>query len=147
MYLKKKNMFYVDLSELPQWKSFDVVTNTPFEEVGVERLYGVEDHILDYRLIEMLDLGVVKDHYNDTCYIYNPTAGNFFNETMKLGIYYQITHPEYDDKELDRWIFGNEDGVEYILNLFPQDGPCILSLLNDTFKSKKGKVLKFRARS
>ncbi|WP_067726992.1 hypothetical protein [Oceanobacillus damuensis] len=145
MHLKKKNMFYVDLSELNQWNRFDVVTNTPFEEGAVERLYGVEDHILNYNLIRKLRLGVVKNQYNDECFIYDPTGGNFFNETIKVGIYYQITHPDYDDKELDRWIFGNEEGVDYILNLFPKDGACILSLLNDIFKSKKGKVLEFRA--
>ncbi|MFC4022256.1 hypothetical protein ACFOUV_00330 [Oceanobacillus longus] len=146
MSLQKKEMYFVDANELIYGEDFDVVTDTPFIEGEVERLYGLDNHKINYSLIQKLNLGVVKNKYYDEYYIYNAVCDNIKNESIRLGIYYQITHPEFDDKALDSWIFGSTDGVDYILDLFGSHGVCVLSWLNDIFSKKKGNVLAFNPR-
>jgi len=146
MNLNLKAMYYVDASELVYGIDFEVVTKTPFIEGEVERLYGVDNHSINYRLIKQLGLGVVKNNFMDDYYIYNVTRENIHDELIKLRIYYQITNPEYDDKQLEQLIFGNEDGIDYIVSLLDKESGCVLSQLVEIFKAKKGKVLPFQRR-
>ncbi|WP_337018982.1 hypothetical protein [Oceanobacillus massiliensis] len=145
MNLSKNDMYYLDASQLRYGIDFDVITETPFTEGIVERLYGVDNHVINDKWIKKLGLGVVKNNYTNDSYIYDITSENILNETVKIGIYYQLTHPEFDDKELDRWVFGSKEGVDYVIGLLGNEAAaCVLSQLKEIFKAKKGKVLAFK---
>lgn len=140
---ERKEMFYIDAAALQNYLDIEVMTHTEFDFNRVERLYGVENHELDYDWIEKLGLGIVRtNHFNDY-YIYNASYDNLMNESTRIGLYYQLTHPEYDDKELDRWIFGDKEGIDYLLELVGEHGLLVVSMLKEIYQQKKGNVIMF----
>lgn len=138
---KRNELYYLDAEKMIIDEDIEVVTDTPF--AGVERLYGVDNHSIDYRLIKIFGLGVVKNKHFEAWYIYDAADDNFLNEIIKLRIYYQLSHPEFDDKELDRWIFGDVAGVNYVLRIAGAHGGWVISQLKGIFSEKKGKVVAF----
>ncbi|WP_164669404.1 hypothetical protein [Virgibacillus doumboii] len=139
----KNEMYYLDLTEMIPELDVEVVTNTPFPDGAVERLYGVDNHRIDYNLINILGLGVVKIKHSDDWYIYDAMSENFLSEFIKFRIYYQLSHPEFDDKELERWIFSDVTGINYVLRLIGSHGTWIISRLKEIFNGKKGRVVVF----
>ncbi|WP_067726983.1 hypothetical protein [Oceanobacillus damuensis] len=146
MNVKQKEMFFLDATELVNGVDFEVVTDTTFTEGAVERLYGVGNLRIDYALINILGLGVVKNIHFDDWYLYDTASDNIISETVRLGIYYQLSHPKYDDKELDRLIFGTPAGMDYVMSILGTDGVWVIARLKGIFDEKKGKVLEFRQR-
>lgn len=144
MKLKRNALYYVDASELEYGVDYEVVTETPFIEGEIDRLYGVDNHAINYKLVKQLGLGVVKNNFMNDYYIYDTAGENIHDEIIKLRIYYQITYPEYDDKDLEQQVFGNEDKFDYIVSLLGKNSGCILSQLKEIFQGKKGQVLQFR---
>ncbi|MBT2600721.1 hypothetical protein J7E18_03235 [Oceanobacillus sp. ISL-73] len=140
---ERKRMFYIDATALQNYLDIEVMTNTEFDFKRVDRLYGVDNHELNYDWIEKLGLGVVRTSYFNDYFIYNATYDNLINESTRIGLYYQLTHPEYDDKELDRWIFGDKDGINYLLELVGEHGLLVVSKLKEIYRQKKGNVIKF----
>ena len=122
---------------------FEIVTGTPFSN-------ELENHEIDYELAQILGLGIVKNLYLDNdYYVYNASADNldsnfgFMNEVVRIGVYYQITHPEYDDRELEQTIFGTKGGTEYLRLLQTVNTDSVLNRLKKVFDSKKGKIILF----
>ncbi|PAV27977.1 hypothetical protein CIL05_19115 [Virgibacillus profundi] len=148
MNMKQTNLFYVDATELVDGIDYEVITETGYIDHKVERLYGVDNHSIDYDLIKILGLGVVKNNHLQDYYIFNAASDNIMNEMIRIDVYYQITHPEFDDKPLDRWVFGSPAGVDYLLSLLGSQGAWVISRLKGIFNDKKnGQVLAFRPRS
>ncbi|OZU89623.1 hypothetical protein CIL03_00310 [Virgibacillus indicus] len=146
MISKRKEMFYLDATELIMDRDFEVMTNTTFADDIVERLYGVDNHRIDYGLIKILGLGVVKNKHFNALYIYDAAGDNLMSEMIRLRIYYQLSYPEYDDKELDCWIFGDVAGVNYVLRIMGSSGAWVISRLKGIFNEKKGRVVEFPVR-
>lgn len=143
MIRKQNEMYYLDATEMISGMDFDVVTNTLFSDGAVERLYGVDDHRIDFNLIHILELGVVKNNHFDDWYIYDAAGENFVSEIIKFRLYYQLSHPEFDDKELERWIFSDVARVNYVLRLTGSHGAWVISKLKEIYDAKKGKVVGF----
>lgn len=146
---KKKNMFWVDATELVPSLDFIVITDTKFNAELVDHFYKFENHEIDYELVVMLGLGVVKNlHMDNDYYIYNcsndqPDNFGFMNEVTRIGVYYQITHPYYDDTELEKLIIDNKVGREFLKKLQCVDSDLPYNRLKQIIDSKKGNVIQF----
>ncbi len=147
---KKQDLFLVDAEDLILGVDFEVVTDTPFNTEQVSHFYEFENHEIDYELAVILGLGVVKNlHFEDDYYIYNASndqADNFgfMNEVTRIDVYYQITHPEYDHKELEEFIIGTERGRRYLRKLLKVDTDEPYVRLKEVFDRKKGRIVQFR---
>lgn len=151
MKAKKENLFYVDARDIVKDIHFKVVTDTPFNANVVTHFYEFEDHTLDYELIELMGLGVVRNlHFDNDYYVYNASdeqMDNRFrvaNETLRIGVYYQITHPDYDDRDLEKLIFKTPGGKEYLTLLQTRDTNQVLNRLKEIFDRKKGQVINLK---
>jgi hypothetical protein len=148
MTTKKKDLFFINAIDLVKDIDFELITDTPFHDDIITHFYEFENHKIDYELIQILGLGVVKNiHIDNDYYVYNASndhLGNnfgFINEVVRIGAYYQITHPDYDDKELEKKIFKTKHGKEYLKKLQTSDTDIVLYRLKEIFDRKKGEII------
>ncbi|KAB2332618.1 hypothetical protein [Bacillus mesophilum] len=145
----KKDLFLIDSEDLICGVDFDVVTDTPYDEDSVEHSFEFENHEMDSELAVILGLGVVKNlHTEYDYYIYNASndqADNFgfMNEFTRISVYYQITHPHYDDKKLEEFIIGTERGRMFLKKLQTVDSDMPFLRLKEIFDRKRGNVVFF----
>ena len=149
MVSKKKDMFFVDARELVCGIDFVVDTCTTFDANVVNHFYSFENHEIDYKLAQILGLGVARNLLmEDDFYIYNASDDRLDNfgmmyEIARLGIYYQITHPDYDDKDLEEMMIGNSFGKEFLKQIQTVETDMPYMKLKEIFNSKKGNVVLF----
>lgn len=75
MKAEKEDLFFVEAIDLVKGFDFEVVTDTEFNKEVVHPFYEFENHIIDYELIEILGLGVVRSlHFEDDYYVYNASS-------------------------------------------------------------------------
>lgn len=147
---QKDNLFLVNAEDLILGVDFEVVTDTPFDADRVRYFFRLDNHDIDYELAITLGLGVVKNlFFEDDFYIYNASndhADHFglMNVVMRMDVYYQITHPEYDNKKLEEFIIGTERGKKFLEKLQTVDTDVPYKRLKQVFDSKKGNVIQFK---
>ncbi|CQR46289.1 hypothetical protein BN1058_00542 [Paraliobacillus sp. PM-2] len=143
----KNDLYLIEAKDLICGVDFEVVTNTPYNGDVTVHFYEFENHEIDTDLATMLGLGVVKNlHIVDDYYIYNASndhADNFgfMNEVTRIAIYYQITHPHYDDKELEEFIINTERGRKYLKKLQTVDSDMPFQKLKEIYDRKKGNLV------
>lgn len=146
----KNNLFLIDASTLLLGIDFEVITDTIFKKELIEHFYKFEDHEIEYELVTILGLGVVKNlNLDNDYYIYNASddsLDNFrlMNEVTRLEVYYQITHPDYDNKQLEKFILGTERGKKFLMKLQTVDSELPYNELKRVFENKKGNIFQFR---
>jgi hypothetical protein len=146
---EKKDLIFINAEGVIEGVDFKVVTDTPFNPELVTHFYEFVNHEIDYELALILGLGVIKNlHLDNDFYIYNASndqADNFgfMNEVTRISVYYQITHPEYDEKELEEFIIGTERGRKFLKKLQTVDTDIPYLRLKEIFDSNKGNIIKF----
>lgn len=123
-------------------QEYTVVMDTPFVEELIEHVYDFFNHDFDLSLATQLGLGVIQDTNTMKMYIYNAetAVGDDYSndEAMRVGMYYQLTHPEYDDKNLDI-LLNSAGGEEYLKLLMLNPSDDIINKLKVIFDSRKGR--------
>lgn len=149
-------MFH-DFAFLPYKKEMDMsdiefIMDTPFPSDLTEFVYDVGCTV-DISLAVTLGLGVIKSLSNGKLYVYHADTiddddiSYQSKEMLRLGMFYQLMHPEYDDRKLN--LILESKGGEYLLSsliLFNTIEP--IEMLKEIFAAKKGvgnNVIKFKA--
>lgn len=162
----KKGEDFIVISKLAMTEEFDMlpykegmdmtnimfVKETPFEEDLVKYVYDIENHKIDIDLAVTVGLGVIRDVASGEEYLYNTGSKGITedfeaDELLRMGIYYQITHPEYIDKKLDILLNATDGGEAYIRMLFTVHDNGPIEKLREIFNAQKGKennVVKFK---
>ncbi len=97
--------------------TYDGIADTFFQEELIDYVYDVGPNV-DIKLAVTLGLGVIQSLHDGSLSLYNADTADYelrlVDEMLRLGIYYQITNPEYDDRQLDRILHGKDGGVHYL---------------------------------
>ena len=116
---------------------------TFFQAELIEYVYDVGPNI-DMKWAVTLGLGVIQSLNDGSLCLYNADTADYDmrlqDEMLKLGMYYQITNPDYDDRQLDG-ILQTKGGINYLRTLLfchSTDYDPIEALI-DIFSTKKGK--------
>lgn len=138
-----KNMELVDLDGAEQGKDFTVETKTPFNENKVTHVYSTS--IVDKELAEVLGLGVIEATEDSEAFLYNAMYERDRDMAedygiLRLGIYYQIVHPEYVDTKLDIIVNQTPNSEAYLRSIFAVDTDEPIQRLKKIFESQKGKA-------
>jgi hypothetical protein len=162
-----KNFYRLDISDINIEEHFEVVSelafdsenlklytmgnatdnmsviDTPFDEGFVKYVYEFDSgHEINFDIATAVGLGVVKDKDTGELFIYNSDESdsktNESDELLRLGIYYQLTHPSYDDKKLDGLLNKTKGGETYLRLLFVVEPDEYIQKLKEIFNSKKG---------
>jgi hypothetical protein len=116
---------------------------TPFNKKVAKHVYHIEDHDIDVGLAITIGLGVIEDVASGERYLYNAEIDTHDNieedEIVRMGIYYQLIHPEYEDKKLDIILNRTAGGENYIRSLFNVYDFTVIDRLKEIFESHKGK--------
>lgn len=117
------------------------IIDTPFQSELIEFVYDVGPTV-DVPLAVQLGLGVIKSLSDGSLLLYNADTQDYedrlTDEKLRLGMYYQIKHPEYDDRQLD-YILQTKGGPDYLVNLHFCNTVEPIDKLMDIFAAKKGK--------
>lgn len=152
----KKNVTRIEVEEKLLREHFTVVSKalytdggilyhsdgieTPITYEEISHVYSIDDMPIDLNLAIQCGLGVVE--YGDKQYLYNSAINegedNESTELLRVGIYYQLTHPEYQDAVLDQTINATENSAKYIGLLLNE--PLLILELQRIFSKQKGKV-------
>ncbi|UCZ54963.1 hypothetical protein LGQ02_09660 [Bacillus shivajii] len=144
-----------DCTFLPYEEGMEVsdgshVWETVYPTKLVQFVYDVGNNI-DMSLAVTLGLGVIQSLSDGTLYLYHADMiddeDRMKHEMLRLGMYYQLMNPKYDDRRLD-YLFNSSGGTFYLSTLLFTD--CIepIEKLKAIFSSKKGKgnnVVAFKA--
>lgn len=165
---KPKNIARIDISEAKQGKDFTIETEialmsdysfkyfkegmdmsdvlftqkTPYSTELVNEVYEIPDHEIDFKLAVTLGLGVIKELSTGHLFLYHTdteSENRQDDEALRMGMYYQIAHPEYDDVRLDG-ILNTKGGEQYIRHLLFIKSDEVIEKLKDIFESKKGEI-------
>ena len=142
---QKKNMFLVDMTGVNVTKELVSETQkTPLSDRY--RFVEIEDHDVNYELINRVGLGVARSAEDESHkLIYNPnTQDSLDDEVMRFGIYYQLTHREFDDKQLEEKLFGDVTGKVFMEVIFGEQAEDLYNELKQLYESKRGNVVQFR---
>lgn len=119
-----------------------VIVETCFQKELIQYVYDIGQDV-DFPLAVTLGLGVIQSLHDGSLAIYHADTTDYplrmTDEMLRLGMYYQITHPEYDDRHLD-YLLQTKGGKYYLRRLFfceryKQDP---LEELKKIFANKKG---------
>lgn len=146
----------VDYEFLPYEKGMDMsnvlsLSKTPFPP-STQYVYFINNHEIDEKLAVSLGLGVIQNMKNGEKYLYHAVSNsndNMADEMLRLGIYYQIKFPNYNDKKLDQLLNRTSGGEEHIRLLMLSHDEKIINDLKNVFYSQKGfenNVVKFKKR-
>lgn len=117
------------------------VGETMYSEDLVEYVYDVGPSV-DINLAVTLGLGVVKSLSDGSLHLYHADnvhdEDRLQNEMLRIGMYYQIMNPEYDDRRLN-YLFNAKGGEVYLRMLVFCDTEEPIEKLRDIFTAKKGK--------
>lgn len=117
------------------------VLETVFTKELVEFVYDVGPSI-NSSLAVALKLGVIQSLSDGSKYLYHADVidddGRKRHEMLRLGMYYQIMNPDYDDRRLDYLMNGN-GGEFYLSTLLFTDTMEPIKKLRAIFATKKGK--------
>lgn len=122
--------------------TYDGIADTFFQDELIDYVYDVGPNV-DIKLAVTLGLGVIQSLHDGSLSLYNADTADYelrlVDEMLRLGMYYQITNLDYDDRQLDR-ILHKDEGVHYLRNLllsyYPNPDP--IEALFEIFSSKKG---------
>lgn len=144
---RKEDLHLMDLEGTRLDIDYFVVTDTDFDEQIVRYGYLIDNHEYDLDLAVTLGLGVIESHDGDMSLLYNADGNRGKlreqSEMLRIATYYQITHPKYDDKELENLVMKTKGGKEYLKLLQTNDSDMPYEKLKSIFDSKKGIVIKF----
>lgn len=138
----EKDMFRITVNGLIAGEDINVVTDTPFEDNATVSLNGIMYHKPNYRYAKILGLGIILEE--DYTFFYEPYIDDLVVESLKTGVYYQLTHPNHDDKDLEELLFGVRGGAAFLKKIQHVDTDELIEELKFIFQSKKGNVLPFR---
>lgn len=135
-----------DISFLPFEEGVDypngtLISETFFPEELVDYVYDVGPNV-NISLAVTLGLGVLKSLTDGTLYLYH--ADNVddmdreIDENLRLGMYYQIMNPQYDDRKLND-LLDTPGGEFYLRMLFLCDLEQPMDRLKEIFVEKKGR--------
>jgi hypothetical protein len=117
------------------------VSETLYPEELVEFVYDVGPNV-DIRLAVTLGLGVVKSLSDGKVLLYHADnvddEDRMQNEMLRLGMYYQIMNPDYDDRRLN-YVFETNGGEFYLRMLLFCDTDEPIQRLREIFTAKKGR--------
>lgn len=136
----KEGMDFILLSKIATLDDFEMVpyiegmdesnvkfvNKTPYDDRYFDYVYDITDQDeVDFKLAITIGLGVIQDGEGNQL-LYNISVEEDLEERLKeehlrLGMYYQITHPEYDDRKLHYLL--NSNGGEHFLRGYFLDSP------------------------
>lgn len=121
---------------------------TPFPN-GIDHVWEITDGEIDVELAVKLALGVIEDLDTGKRFLYHADGvgeNRKKKEYLRLGIYYQLTHPEYDDRKLDVLIqqVGGKDFLKQLLLVNDDSIFTRLHEISNKFKGTGGNIAEFR---
>jgi len=146
---ERNDAFLVNLEEakIELGVDFITVTDTFFDERIIRFAYLMENHEYDLDLAVTLGLGIIKSDDGQMTLLYNADdyigSDRMIGEVLRVGVYYQITHPDYDDKDLEKTVIKTKGGKEFLKMIQTNDSDEPYERLKSVFDSKKGNVVKF----
>lgn len=107
------------------------------------RFVAIENHEIDYELIEKTGLGVAtSNHDTSVKLLYNPNKQDSIDdETIRFGVYYQLTHMQFDDKQLEKLLLQDVTGKVFMEIVFGENMYELYNRLKRVFDSKKNNVI------
>lgn len=122
------------------------VMKTHFEKDWVEYVYRIPGEEINIKLAATIGMGVIKD-LEENLLLYNAdTSSNECweeDEQIKLGMYYQLTFPDYHDPKLEIYL---RENMEQMQLLSPVENSKVISKLERIFAAQKGgdNIVEFR---
>lgn len=142
---QKKNMYLIDMTGVNVTKELVSETQkTPLSDSF--RFVEIEDHDVNYELINRVGLGVARPVEGESHkLIYNPNIQDSLDdEVMRFGIYYQLTHRDFDDKQLEKMLFDDMTGKVFMEIVFGEQADGLYNELRQLYDRKKGNIVHFR---
>ena len=133
-----------DCLYMPYEEDMDLSNEHVLETVffKVEFVYDVGPSI-NISLAVALGLGVIQSLSDGSKYLYHADVSDDedrqMHEMLRLGMYYQIMNPDYDDRRLDYFMNGN-GGEFYLSTLLFADTMEPIEKLRAIFATKKGQA-------
>ncbi|MBU9711652.1 hypothetical protein [Evansella tamaricis] len=131
-------------------QQFKSIMKTMFDEDAVKYCYYLENHKINFELATNLGLGVLKSKDTEELFLYHSDVSSdeevaAEDEFLRICIYYQLTHPDFEDVELEKF-YQTEYGENYIGMLCMGKATEIVESLGAIFKAQKAgdKVVWFK---
>jgi hypothetical protein len=146
-YFSLSEDFDMNIIDVSIQNPLDGYVITMFDTDTVKAFYGVLNH-LDTKLLEGLGLGAVellRGEFSGYKSLYNLDNSqdefSLLDERVKIAIYFQLTQPNLDNKELEKLLIQEESWIRLLL-LDHHD--YIINRLQEIYKTKKvGKIFHF----
>lgn len=140
----KKDIERVILDGVELGVDFKLLTNTPFDIDKVKYAYSFSGAI-DLELIEQIGLGVIESTDDGEIFLYNamydkdsPDDKESY-EMLRMGVYYQITHPDYVDTKLDILVNKTTNSGEFFKYIFAEETTEPIEIVKEIIREQKGK--------
>lgn len=149
LFSKMKNLYAVSTEGLLFGVDYEVITSTHYEEDEVTHFIKIVNHDIDEALVYKLGLGIVSNlHEEADYYLYcaNHKEDAFFGflqEFIRFEIYYQLTHPAYENEEFEEFI-QTERGKAMLKRMFGEKAEEVYIALMRKCNVNKGYVLPFQ---